>query len=790
MIRNILDSKARVAVSLLVSLAILITGVTPVHATHLRGAVGYIKYDATAKTITINSTMVERKDACPPATANTNLSSANGDAMPSGSLCTFFAFPGISAVDRTTGTVTKVSPCAGQATSPSSWYYNVTAEPLYNIFNTVYVINAACPNFNSNLDYIFSQTGSNRIGGIKNTTNQVIQFEGRIRLDQSRTTPIYNSGYMTNVAYIDPAVNPNYIYSTNLNALDEGGRAVTYSLITSSATGLGGYGATRIPCSDLNATTGEFRLGYKLCLAGENYVTSFSGGTPTAPINWALKTKATDANGQYVTRDVLLSFAGSTNAAPTISPTSQVLNVANGGSTTLTLQGRDADSGQTLSFSTNGLPSWATLTTNNTTNTAGNATLSINASGVADVAQVIQVSVTDSSAFQLSATATITVNIGSAVLPPNAPTISASGGQATTSLTVTFSPASSGGTPTSYSILATPVGGGTPITVSYTPSGSAPYTVSIPGAVAGTYYTLTVTGTNSMGSATSAPYNPVVPVTLSVSPTTLTFAPGVNSSPTLTYTSSTTGNTYTQSGLPAGLTFNASTGQISGTTNVTPGTYPVTITASNGGTVTVNVVVSKRSQTITAVNVGAVPYLTSTPSFSTGSVPNPIPSSWIPLSAYATSGLPVSYALSSSGSATYVNSSSSNGTSVSKSNTNNTPSYTCYLVVYSGVVYAMAAETNTSKLGATSCTIYVKQAGNSSYNAATALTSGSTTLSFKMYVAKFTTQGLAPKYMYYSGTTNYNATLPSVVYYVGDTVNHPFNLCPTTGTTTSATCTS
>jgi uncharacterized repeat protein (TIGR02543 family) len=788
LIRKILSSKARVAVSLLVSLAILITGVTPAHATHLRGAVGYIKYDSVAKTITINSTMVERKDACPPATANTNLSSAQGSQMPSGGLCTFFAFPSISAVDRTTGTVTNVSPCAGQATSPASWYYNVTAEPLYNIFNTVYVINAACPNFNTNLDYIFSQTGSNRIGGIKNTTNQVIQFEGRVRLDQSRTTPIYNSGYMTNVAYIDPAVNPNYIYSTNLNALDEGGRAVTYSLITSSAAALGGYGATPIPCSDLNTTTGEFRLGYKLCLPGENYVTSFSGGNASAPINWALKTKATDANGQYVTRDVLLSFAGSTNNAPTISPTSQTLNVANGGTTSLVLQGRDADAGQTLSFSTNGLPSWATLTTNNTTNTAGNATLSINAAGISNVAQVIQVSVTDNSAFQLSATATITVNIGSAVLPPNAPTVSASANQGSTyssPLNVTFSPATSGGTPTSFSIVATPVGGGTPITVSYTPSGSAPYTVSIPGATSGTFYSITVTGTNSMGSAASAPYVPATP-TLSVSPTSLNFTQGVSSSPTLTYVSaSPTATGYSQTGLPAGLSFNTTTGQITGTATAAPGTYNVAVTGNNGASVTVSVVISnKASQTITANNIGSAPTLTSVPTF-TSTAPGTIPAAWTPLGAYATSGLPVSYSLTSNG--TYISAASPNGTNQSAAISGSSSRF-CYLAVYGGIVYAMAAQTGTAR--ATSCTIYVSQAGNSSYSAATALTNGSTTLNFKLYVSKFTTPGLAPKYMFFAGTTSYNATLPSLVYYVGDNVNHPFNLCPTTGTTTTATCTS
>jgi hypothetical protein len=98
-----------------------VTGLVPAQATHLRGAVGTVKYDAVAKTVTINSTMVERKDAC------ATYSSTN-------SLCTYFPFPTIAQVDRATGaTVTdNVAMCAGQNTAPTYKNYDNTSDPLFN----------------------------------------------------------------------------------------------------------------------------------------------------------------------------------------------------------------------------------------------------------------------------------------------------------------------------------------------------------------------------------------------------------------------------------------------------------------------------------------------------------------------------------------------------------------------------------------------------------------------------------------------------------------------------------
>jgi hypothetical protein len=60
-------------ISILTVIAVMFTGLAPAHATHLRGAVGTVTYDATAKTVTVKSLMVERKDACAPYSASNSM---------------------------------------------------------------------------------------------------------------------------------------------------------------------------------------------------------------------------------------------------------------------------------------------------------------------------------------------------------------------------------------------------------------------------------------------------------------------------------------------------------------------------------------------------------------------------------------------------------------------------------------------------------------------------------------------------------------------------------------------
>ena len=612
----------------------------PASATHIRAAVGTAVYNPTAKTVTLTSTMAERKDACP--------------TLGSGTLCTFFAFPTITQVDRNTGsTVATISKCTGQNTTGSQTYDN-TSQPLYNIFTSVFVIDVSCPAFNPNFDYIFSQVATARIGGIKNTTNQTVDFETRIRIDgvNSVATPLYNSSLLTNVPY---DASPSTTFSINLNALDYQGKSVTYSLITNSASALGGYGASKIPCSDLNSTTGLFRISASLCTGTENYATAFSGGTDAAPIYYALKTKATDSQGQFTTRDVLFAIAGTTDNAPTItrSPTPASITVTPGTTKVVTFTASDVDPGTNITFATNTLPAWATYVASATTGTTPRVatfTLTLAPPIGTNTATSIQVTAIDDPIFQLSATSQLDVTVGSALLPPGQPQNPAATTSGTT-LTATFNPPTTGGTVANYVVLATPVNGGSTITG---PSCNAsPCTVTVTSGVA---YSVVIQAVNASGTANSNSVNTTLSVpSLVLSPTTLTLTQNqaISGSP-LTYTSYGTAITsYSISPAPvAGLSFNTSTGQLSGTPTATTAGTLYTITAKDATnqstTVTFTLIVNSSSvaQTITFPGNGWGVQMSPAP---TATASSPLPTTALPLAAYASSGLAISYSTSSTG---------------------------------------------------------------------------------------------------------------------------------------------
>ena len=624
-------SKIKFFAALVAALGLIFTGVVPANATHLRGAVGSMVYDATAKTVTLTSTMVERKDAC------ATYSSSN-------SLCTYFAFPTISQVNRTTGAVVAtVKTCTGQATTPTTSVYDNTSQPLYNIFTTTFVIDVSCPSFNTDFDYTFSQLGNNRIGGIKNSTNQTIQFEGKIRINGTTNAkaPIYNSGYMTNVPY---NTSTSAVFSTNLNALEGlAGKSVTYSLITDQAAALGGYGGSKIPCSDLNLSTGEFRISAGLCVGSENYTTAFSGGTPTAPIYYVLKTKATDDLGQYTTRDVLLAFASQSDNAPTITrvTSSAGVTVTPGTPQTITYTGKDADAGQTLTWSTNTLPSWATFTTTATvadTSVTPNGvkstlTLTLNPPSGTNAALSILVSVQDSAAFPLSATNRLDVSVGSGLLPPGAPGISSVGSTGT----ITFTAPTSGGTVATYTAVATNLSTGATVNGTCVTSPSFSCTFS---GVNNTNYSFVVTATNASGSASSSPWSPSAPI-LSLSPTTRSVAVGTA---VTSYAITATGApvaSYSASwspSAPAGISFNSTTGLISGTPT-TAGTYTLTLTGTSAsgtaGTATFTLTVTAAAQTVTWLPFGGAPMTSMDTTTTAGSNGASNLDHWVPLRAYS-----------------------------------------------------------------------------------------------------------------------------------------------------------
>jgi phosphodiesterase/alkaline phosphatase D-like protein len=748
-------SAIKLALGLMLAFLMALSGITPAQATHLRGAVGTVSYDATAKTVTVNSTMVERKDAC------ATYSSTN-------SLCTFFPFPTITQVDRSTGaTVGNVTMCAGQNTAPTYKNFDGTSDPLFNIFTTTYVVNVACPTFTTAFDYVFSQTGSNRIGGIKNTTNQTIQFEGRVSFTRSNTTPAYNTGYLTNVPYNASSSN---VFTTNLNALSQTGGSVSYTLITNQASGLGGYGASKIPCSYLNTSTGEFKISSSLCVGSENYATAFSGGTPTAPIYYVLKTLARDSANQYVTRDVLLQFASdAANHAPVItrsSPTGSGITITAGSVTTITYDATDADTTQNLVWTTNTLPSWARFTWTKGVSPRS-ATLVLSPPlGTADTAFTIQTTVTDDAAFAQSATNNLDVQLGSSiVLPPGAPSQPTvlRDPSTNTTLNVTFTPPANGGTVAGYTLTATPTNGGAVVSASCTVGtvttncpalSGGRYTFKIPGTNASLIYQVVVTATNSSGSASSPASAVTVPI-LSVNNASVNLNVGTAyTSANAPYVITNTGGaaTFTSSTLPAGLTIVSGTGGFTGTPTA-QGTTVVTFTATNATTsetatiqVTFNVTAAASqtpvitfpypypSSTSTQLGVSLHTVASSSPAAPT--LTAGVPSGYvIPLRAVSTNpNKPIMfYAVYSSNSAPSVTASTFTSTAYQQSGPTPNSSYvvptasnSCQMFNLGGTVYLRFYRSSTTTSSRT-CYVYAMQAADSANGfSAAAVTSART----------------------------------------------------------------
>ncbi|MCF1432628.1 hemagglutinin [Agrobacterium vitis] len=173
----------------------------------------------------------------------------------------------------------------------------------------------------------------------------------------------------------------------------------------------------------------------------------------------------------------------------------------------------------------------------------------------------------------------------SAPTSPGAPTIGTAtpgNSQATVSFTA---PASDGGAAiTSYTVTASP--GGATATGSASP-------ITVTGLTNGTAYTFTVTATNSVGTGTASA------ATSAVTPTvpTFTFSPasgaltaatvGTAYSETVTASGGTSPYTYAVSSgtLPAGMSLNTSTGEISGTPT-TAGSASFTISATDANSAT------------------------------------------------------------------------------------------------------------------------------------------------------------------------------------------------------------
>jgi hypothetical protein len=192
---------------------------------------------------------------------------------------------------------------------------------------------------------------------------------------------------------------------------------------------------------------------------------------------------------------------------------------------------------------------------------------------------VVQISATNSAGTQ---TAALTLTIANASVVPIITNLALTPA-GTVGIPFSF-PIVASGTPTSYGATGLPVG----LTLNTTTG----VITGVPTA-AGTSV-VTLTATNSSGTATTTIVIKVGLSTVTPIITSATTAPGTIGTTFVTYLIAATGvpTSYTATGLPAGLTLDSLTGAINGTPTVT-GTFVVVITATNSvGTSTASVTIT------------------------------------------------------------------------------------------------------------------------------------------------------------------------------------------------------
>ena len=378
---------------------------------------------------------------------------------------------------------------------------DTASNPLFSINESIYTVrkgSGTC--FDTAGQYIFESSNGARISGISNTlSSSTVQFETSININRSTesSAPTFSAGYMYNIAY-----SSSLNYSTNMNGLGQGSTPVTYSLISSTSNGLGGYGASQIPCSDLNTSTGQFRINSSLCSGSDTIASKFGGGTKI----YALKVKATDSNGQYSTRDVLLQFSTTSNNAPVFSassPNPGPLTITPGTTQTITVSATDVDA-NVLDFTENLTRSWITEISTSSTGSGASRVYSKTYTlsppvGTSETLQ-FEISVFDDDAFSLSTSIQYDIEAGGVLPPgtPGAPTLVPNGN----GFLATFTAPTSGGSVTSYRADVTPTAGGS--TIQVTCSAPPATTCDITGLSPETSYSVVIVAINSSGTASSS----------------------------------------------------------------------------------------------------------------------------------------------------------------------------------------------------------------------------------------------------------------------------------------------
>jgi len=284
-------------------------------------------------------------------------------------------------------------------------------------------------------------------------------------------------------------------------------------------------------------------------------------GTPTTAGNYSVTVTATDSEALSAST----SFGWTVTNTVTVSGPGNQSSVSGTPVTPLTDSASDSSSTATISsWSATGLPPGVTVNAANgvitgTPTTAGTYTVTVGATDSAGQ--------TGSTSFTWTVTNTVTV-----AAPGPESSVS---GSAVSAVTVGATDSSSTATISSYAATGLPTG----LTIN-----SSTGTVTGTPTTAGTY-PVTVTATDSASFAGTTSFTWTVTNTVGItSPGNQTSVSGTAITPLstpATDTSSTTGLTWSATGLPAGLSLDASTGSVTGTPT-TAGVDAVTVTVTDG----------------------------------------------------------------------------------------------------------------------------------------------------------------------------------------------------------------
>ena len=183
----------------------------------------------------------------------------------------------------------------------------------------------------------------NRLSGVVNLANSsmgYVRYETRVRKVSMQATAAPKFG--SNVAN---GIGIGADYVQNLNASDADGGAVTYETLLKPAD-------ADAPDYDIVTLSPSGRVSIPAATTA-----GFTGGQ-----HYIYKVRATDAQGDFAERDVLLKVA-STNLPPAITGLDASYTVAPGGQLTIPFTATDPNGADTVSISTGTLPAWVTVNT-------------------------------------------------------------------------------------------------------------------------------------------------------------------------------------------------------------------------------------------------------------------------------------------------------------------------------------------------------------------------------------------------------------------------------------------